>query len=670
MDRARSLLLALSLLVIVFIPLASSADATDLTSYLECSSEKKVDIVFVFDTSGSMGGEINELRSIANDFAHDLRSSRVDYNLGLVEFRDFPMSCGMSADSGCGKPGDFAYRVKGNGYLTGDITTFSSWLSELKADGGADQPEAILAALRHALTDTKWRADSEKVMILLTDAVPHPDGDCCNAEGDTLDGTIFRLTAEGVRVHVIGPDNAALKKIAGDTGGRFFTIRSGLSLTPILKDITDAMVCSFRLDVEATCTTGTLKVTVRLQGIETIPYVAGETEAWMYLNQSGRSSRYNLRYDTAAGAYVISVSGLCGLSELTVYGRMGERSAVQTVQIDCGACGGGASATEVTSNQPPKILSLMPNLGAPQSAGTEITWSVMAKDPDGDQILYRFFLNDEPVTDWQTQNQWVWNASDVGTFRIEAQVRDGKHAAETGMDDRKASSFEISEPNEPQTIDMSRDNEIVVFPDPNLDAAVRQAIGKPEGSIYVTDLTVLNRLGATESHIKDLTGLEHCKNLIDLNLGGNQITDVSPLASLTNLQTLSLSDNQITDVSPLASLTNLQELYLERNQITDVSPLASLTNLQWLDLGGNQITDVSPLASLTNLQWLDLSYNQITDVSPLASLTNLQRLDLSYNQITDVSPLASLTNLQWLNLESNQITDFTPLSGLGCEVIK
>ncbi|HPC89416.1 MAG TPA: leucine-rich repeat domain-containing protein [Methanothrix sp.] len=631
-----------------------------------------MDIVFVFDTSGSMGGEINELRSIVSDFADDLHSSRVDYNLGLVEFRDFPKSCGMSKDSGCGKSDDFAYRVKGNGDLTSDINTFSSWLAGLKADGGADKPEAILAALRHALTDSMWRSDSEKMMILLTDAGPHPDGDCCNDEGDTLDGTIFGLTAEGVRVHVIGPDDAAMKKIAGDTGGRFFTIRSGLSLKPLLKEITDDMGCTFRPDVEATCTSGRLKVTARLQGNETIPYVAGETAAWAYLNQSGRSSQYNLSYDTVTGTYIISVPGLCGPAELAVYGRVGERSAVQTAQVDCGSCG-GATVAEATSNQPPEIVSLLAKPSSPQEAGAAVTWTAEATDTDGDQILYRFFVNDEPATEWNTQNQWTWTASEAGTYRVEVQVRDGRHAGEGGMDDRKVSSFEISGTNEPQTTGMSESDEVVVFPDPNLDAAIRTAINKPEGSIYAADLVDLNVLHSNSSSIKDLTGLEHCNKLQELHLYDNRITDVSPLSDLTSLTYLDLSglwqpmgvyDKRITDVSPLSGLTNLTWLDLSYNQITDVSPLSGLTNLQELDLSENQITDVSPLSGLTSLTHLGLFYNQITDVSPLSGLTNLQDLHLDDNQITDVSPLSGLTNLQELGLMGNQITDVSPLSGL------
>lgn len=50
--------------------------------------------------------------------------------------------------------------------------------------------------------------------LVLIDVGPHSDGSCCNAEGDTLDGTIFELADLGARVNVIGPDDASLKRIA------------------------------------------------------------------------------------------------------------------------------------------------------------------------------------------------------------------------------------------------------------------------------------------------------------------------------------------------------------------------------------------------------------------------------------------------------------------------
>ena len=93
-----------------------------------------------------------------------------------------------------------------------------------------------------------------------------------------------------------------------------------------------------------------------------------------------------------------------------------------------------------------------------------------------------------------------------------------------------------------------------IFPDPNLDALVRMAIDKPEGAILPSELEGLTSLEAPERGITDLSGLEYCTNLTDLNLWDNRIRDISPLASLTNLTELWLYDNQISDISPLIDL--------------------------------------------------------------------------------------------------------------------
>ena len=208
------------------------------------------------------------------------------------------------------------------------------------------------------------------------------------------------------------------------------------------------------------------------------------------------------------------------------------------------------------------------------------------------------------------------------------------------------------------------EEEAVAFPDPNLEAAIREAIGKPTGPIYCSDLEELINLPAGERSISDLTGLQYCTNLSWLHLYDNQISDISPLADLTNLTELRLWGNEITDIASLAALTNLTTLYLSSNQISDVSPVASLTNLTTLYLSSNQISDVSPLASLTNLTTLRLSQNQISDVSPVASLTNLTSLYLDNNEISDISSLTSLTNLITLWLWANPINDISPLASL------
>jgi Leucine-rich repeat (LRR) protein len=111
------------------------------------------------------------------------------------------------------------------------------------------------------------------------------------------------------------------------------------------------------------------------------------------------------------------------------------------------------------------------------------------------------------------------------------------------------------------------------FNDPNLEAAIREAMGKPKGAIAEDDLQGITELEAPDNNIRDITGIERCVNLERLILGNwqtsNRIQDISPLSSLTNLKELTLSKNQIGDVTPLADLTNLAELSLSGNQAWD-----------------------------------------------------------------------------------------------------
>jgi len=187
---------------------------------------------------------------------------------------------------------------------------------------------------------------------------------------------------------------------------------------------------------------------------------------------------------------------------------------------------------------------------------------------------------------------------------------------------------------------------VVDFPDPNLEAAVRSAIGKTSGDIYRSDVGSLSRLTAVGRDINDLTGLEHC----------------------TGLNMLRLRFNRISDLSPLANLYSLKELYLEENEISDLTPLSGLLGLRYLKLCGNRLSDISPLSSLTGLTYLTLTDNEISDLTPLAGLTGLGRLCLWNNRISDLTPLTGLPELYRLYLFWNEISDISPLlenSGLG-----
>jgi Leucine-rich repeat (LRR) protein len=269
----------------------------------------------------------------------------------------------------------------------------------------------------------------------------------------------------------------------------------------------------------------------------------------------------------------------------------------------------------------------------------------------------------------------------------------------------------------------AQDAYVVEWADPAFERLVRQALAKPEGDIWQSDLDfvtdmdiwgnthiwingesgdveyedveieaydastysvdgVLYERGSIESladtaHFRKLTSLAFCYNQVSdliplsgltdltwLYMGGNQINDITPLSLLTNLTSLHLDYNQISNISPISALKNLTHVVLYNNRITDLSPLSGLTNLTHLNLMFNQIINIAPLSELTNLTSLNLMFNQIISIAPLSELTNLTSLTLQSNQISNLTPLSSLTNLTVLNLGDNKISDLTPLSRL------
>ena len=209
---------------------------------------------------------------------------------------------------------------------------------------------------------------------------------------------------------------------------------------------------------------------------------------------------------------------------------------------------------------------------------------------------------------------------------------------------------------------------VVRIPDPNLRAAIAEALGKnPNAPITVKEMEGLGNLGGRyvrSKGIRDLTGLQFATNLKGLSLENNQISDLSPLVGLINLRGLGLDNNLVSDISPLKGLKNLDSLYLGNNQVSDLSPLAGLINLRILAFSKGDVSDLSPLAGLINLEGLKFHDGNISDLSPLAGLVNLKRVSSWNSPLSDLSPLAGLTKLEKIDFCHGDISDLTPLAGL------
>jgi len=154
----------------------------------------------------------------------------------------------------------------------------------------------------------------------------------------------------------------------------------------------------------------------------------------------------------------------------------------------------------------------------------------------------------------------------------------------------------------------------------------------------------------TRGAITSLDDLANFRNVKFLNIYKNDLKDLKGLASLEDLTTLNLVENSIVDIGPLASLEKIEVLDLTSNQITDASPLSNLTELKRLALLDNQINNIDGFSALTNLTSLRLSHNPIESLDELAPLSHLRSLLISNTRVQDISALYGKTSLSFLDM--------------------
>ncbi len=85
----------------------------------------------------------------------------------------------------------------------------------------------------------------------------------------------------------------------------------------------------------------------------------------------------------------------------------------------------------------------------------------------------------------------------------------------------------------------------VIFNDPNLEQAVREALMCGDKPIYTIDVENITELFVDGRMVFDLTGIEYLTHLTNLYISNNQITDITPLLSLPQLSLVLLDNNPI-----------------------------------------------------------------------------------------------------------------------------
>ncbi len=173
------------------------------------------DIMFLSDTTGSMGDAIANVQANATAIMTQVAGVQPDAHFGAAEYRDF----------NCTDP--FAYRL--NQALTSSIAAAQTGINQWASGNGCDTPEAQLNALYQLATDpgVGFRPDpATRIIVWFGDASGHdPSG------GHSLADVEAALVNAGIKVLAInvntgfgdGLDSTGqATSITGATGGTFF----------------------------------------------------------------------------------------------------------------------------------------------------------------------------------------------------------------------------------------------------------------------------------------------------------------------------------------------------------------------------------------------------------------------------------------------------------------
>lgn len=169
------------------------------------------DIVFLADTTGSMGPALSNVKTNAATIFSSVRSTEVDSQFGVANYTDF----------NCTDP--HPYQL--NQPVTADLTAVQNGINAWTVGNGCDVPEGQINALYQLATDaaTGFRSGSTRIIAWFGDSNGHdPSG------GHTLADAIAALQAAHIRVIAVpvstpfgnGLDNGGqASAITSATGG-------------------------------------------------------------------------------------------------------------------------------------------------------------------------------------------------------------------------------------------------------------------------------------------------------------------------------------------------------------------------------------------------------------------------------------------------------------------
>ena len=170
-------------------------------------AERRADIAFIVDATGSMGDEIEFLKKDLVDILDRVKGGQSDISL---------------------RTGTVFYRDEGDDYVTKyskfteDYNETAQFISAQQAHGGGDLPEAVHTALEAGLQNLAWNTSARaRIAFLILDAPAHQDH---QGVVESLQTSIRQYAKDGIKlipVYCSGPSKEC------EFMCRFFAILTG-----------------------------------------------------------------------------------------------------------------------------------------------------------------------------------------------------------------------------------------------------------------------------------------------------------------------------------------------------------------------------------------------------------------------------------------------------------
>lgn len=207
---ARHTLLVLALLLAA--AAAPSAAAVQADKPAAAAGAPRIEVCFVLDTTGSMGGLIEgaklKIWSIANQMVSAKPTPRL--KIALIGYRD--------------RGDEYVTRIYD---LSEDIDAVYANLQKFQAGGGGDTPESVNQALHEAVAKVAWSADRGvlKIIFLVGDCPPHMDYPDDVKYPKTCEAAVKKdLIINTVQCGNHGETTPVWQDIAGRAEGKFVAI--------------------------------------------------------------------------------------------------------------------------------------------------------------------------------------------------------------------------------------------------------------------------------------------------------------------------------------------------------------------------------------------------------------------------------------------------------------